>query len=48
MVRMHSGGYKGFGSFHSEDVEELVRVPVDTYVAPKIPSELQVYLQNLL
>ena len=31
-------GYKGFGSFHSDNVEELIRIPDDVYVPPPLPA----------
>ncbi|CUF67861.1 aminotransferase, putative [Bodo saltans] len=31
-------GYEGFGSFHSQNVEELVALPDDKYVAPAWPK----------
>ena len=33
------GGYKSFGSFHSDDVEEIVRLPGGTYAAPDLPFD---------
>lgn len=30
--------YKGFGSFHSDNVEELIRIPDAAYVAPGYPA----------
>jgi isopenicillin-N epimerase len=32
-----SKGYVGFGSFHSDNVEELLRLPDDVYVPPPLP-----------
>jgi len=34
-----TGGYQSFGSFHSDDVEELIRLPRDQYVAPPLPFD---------
>eukprot|EP00002_Diphylleia_rotans_P023330 TRINITY_DN458_c0_g1_i1.p1 TRINITY_DN458_c0_g1~~TRINITY_DN458_c0_g1_i1.p1 ORF type:complete len:527 (+),score=79.31 TRINITY_DN458_c0_g1_i1:3479-5059(+) len=31
--------YKGFGSFHSDNVEEMIRIPDETYVEPLLPFE---------
>ena len=33
-------GYKGFGSFHSDNVEELIRIPDDDYVPPSLPASV--------
>jgi hypothetical protein len=30
-------GYRGFGSFHSENVEYLIRQPEESYVPPELP-----------
>lgn len=30
-------GYQGFGSFHSDNVEELIRIPAETYQPPSRP-----------
>ena len=39
-IRMHStDGYKSIGSFHSDDVEELMRLSDDDYTAPDLPFE---------
>ena len=35
------GGYQSFGSFHSADVEELVRVPSEYYRAPELPFDVE-------
>ncbi|KAL7548983.1 hypothetical protein ACHAWF_012252 [Thalassiosira exigua] len=32
-------GYQSFGSFHSDNVEELIRLPKQQYVAPKLPFD---------
>jgi hypothetical protein len=34
-----TGGYQSFGSFHSDNVEELIRLPRDQYVAPPLPFD---------
>ena len=43
-------GYKGFGSFHSDNVEELIRIPESLYVPPEYPEGvhycLSVYLSE--
>ena len=31
------GGYKSIGSFHSDNVEELIRLPKDEYTSPALP-----------
>lgn len=33
-------GYLGFGSFHSDNVEELVAIPAAVYVSPPLPKGL--------
>ena len=33
-------GYKGFGSFHSDNVEELLRIPADAYIVPPLPEDV--------
>lgn len=33
-------GYAGFGSFHSDNVEELLRIPDAEYVAPPLPVDV--------
>lgn len=33
------GGYRSIGSFHSEDVEELVRLPKSRYARPALPFD---------
>ncbi len=30
-------GYRGFGSFHSDNVEDLIRQPEESYVPPELP-----------
>jgi len=35
------GGYKSFGSFHSDDVEALIRLPADRYNPPKLPFDVE-------
>lgn len=37
---------KGFGSFHTQDVEILVRQPDHVYTPPSIPFDLPVYNHN--
>lgn len=32
-------GYQGFGSFHSDNVEELIRIPTDQYIPPVLPVD---------
>lgn len=34
-----TGRYQSFGSFHSDNVEELIRLPRDKYVAPTLPFD---------
>ncbi|KAL7501581.1 hypothetical protein ACHAWT_009775 [Skeletonema menzelii] len=44
LFRMHStdgDGYKSIGSFHSDNVEELMRLPDDDYVAPELPFDIE-------
>lgn len=36
----NDNGYKSFGSFHSDNVEELIRLPEEVYKAPKLPFEV--------
>ena len=36
-----ANGYKSFGSFHSDDVEVLIRQDPNTYVKPELPSVMQ-------
>jgi isopenicillin-N epimerase len=36
-----SKGYVGFGSFHSDNVEELLRLPDDEYVSPPLPVDVK-------
>jgi len=31
-------GYKGFGSFHSDNVEEMIRLPAEAWTAPTVPE----------
>jgi isopenicillin-N epimerase len=31
-------GYKGFGSFHSDNVEDMIRIPAGEWVAPAVPA----------
>ncbi len=39
-IKMHStDGYKSIGSFHSDNVEELMRLSDDNYTAPDLPFE---------
>ena len=33
-------GYKSFGSFHSDNVEELIRLPKDQYTPPELPFDV--------
>lgn len=33
-------GYKSFGSFHSDNVEELIRLPEEEYKPPELPFEV--------
>ena len=33
-------GYKSFGSFHSDNVEELIRLPKDQYTPPELPFDI--------
>ena len=40
-----SGGYKSFGSFHSEDVEVLIRQGEDEYERPEIPFDTTVFTE---
>ena len=35
------GGYKSFGSFHSDDVEALIRLPADRYTPPELPFDVE-------
>jgi hypothetical protein len=35
--KMEGGGYRGFGSFHSDNVEELIRQDDDSYAPPALP-----------
>ena len=32
-------GYKSIGSFHSDNVEELIRIPNDQYIPPELPFD---------
>ena len=34
-----TGGYQSFGSFHSDNVVELIRLPRNQYVAPPLPFD---------
>jgi hypothetical protein len=36
-------GYQSIGSFHSENVEELIRVPDSEYIAPELPFSHEQY-----
>lgn len=40
MADFTAKGYQGFGSFHSDNVEELIRAPADGYVPPPRPVAL--------
>ena len=46
---MHStDGYKSIGSFHSDNVEELMRLPDNDYIAPELPFDKEsVQIPNL-
>lgn len=33
-------GYLGFGSFHSDNVEELLCIPSEEYVPPPLPPDV--------
>jgi isopenicillin-N epimerase len=39
---------KGFGSFHSVSVEELIRLDKQSYVPPLIPQQIQSQFNNLI
>ena len=41
-------GYKSFGSFHSDNVEILIRQDSDTYAKPKLPRVVQKKYNELL
>lgn len=41
MAAFVAKGYQGFGSFHSDNVEELIRIPDDQYVQPANPVASQ-------
>ena len=32
-------GYKSIGSFHSDNIEELIRIPNDQYTPPTLPFD---------
>ncbi|KAL7533782.1 hypothetical protein ACHAXR_005444 [Thalassiosira sp. AJA248-18] len=34
-----NNGYKSFGSFHSDNVEELIRIPKEQYIPPELPFD---------
>ena len=34
-----TGGYQSIGSFHSDNIEELIRLSDDDYIAPDLPFE---------
>ena len=36
-----SGGYQSIGSFHSDNVEELIRIPKDQYTPPELPFAIE-------
>ena len=36
-----NAGYKSFGSFHSDNVEVLIRQDNDTYIEPALPDVMQ-------
>eukprot|EP00736_Rhodelphis_marinus_P007494 Rmarinus@m.19219 len=36
LKQIMSIGYKGFGSFHSDNVEELILIPSDKYISPEM------------
>ena len=33
-------GYQGFGSFHSDNIEELISVPASEYSGPPLPFDI--------
>jgi len=35
--RIEKAGYQSIGSFHSDNVEELIRVPEEKYIPPELP-----------
>lgn len=41
-------GYVGFGSFHSDNVEELIRIPVAAYTRPPLPPSVHAALPPAL
>ena len=43
-----SDGYQSIGSFHSDDPEELIRLPDHEYVAPEIPFSIHEHVQEPL
>lgn len=38
-TKTNNDGYKSIGSFHSDNVEELIRLPKEQYTPPKLPFD---------
>ena len=45
-TKTNNDGYQSIGSFHSDNVEELIRLPKDQYSPPKIPFSTPADIPN--